>query len=334
MTGPRITGGAASGAGEPPSDVAARAAADAAARAAADRAAADAAAKAAAKAAARSAADAAAKAAADTAARSATDTAARAAADAAARVAADAAARSAADKAAADAAARIAADKAARSAADAAAKTAARTAADAATRTAADAGISLPDAPQAIAKAILTAQRDASEAYDAAIHAALGDKGGPLRDVPDAYRDAVEKAMRFRTNLGADVKDLTGPERARLSLSQRQAAQKIIDDLTNRGLTGFTDSAGRNWSLDRYADMATRTASQRMHLSSQLSKMAQAGNDVVTVENDVGPCDLCDPFVGEELSLSGDGPQTSLSDAVDAGLLHPNCRCEIVLVPS
>jgi hypothetical protein len=140
--------------------------------------------------------------------------------------------------------------------------------------------------------------------------------------------------MRFRTNLGADVKDLTGPERAKLSLSQRQAAQKIIGDLSDRGLTGFTDSAGRNWSLDRYADMATRTASQRMHLSSQLSLMAQAGNDVVTVENDVGPCDLCDPFVGEELSLSGDGPQTSLSDAVDAGLLHPNCRCEIVLVPS
>jgi hypothetical protein len=71
-----------------------------------------------------------------------------------------------------------------------------------------------------------------------------------------------------------------------------------------------------------------------MHLSSQLSNMAQAGNDVVTVENDVGPCDLCDPFVGEELSLSGDGPQTSLSDAVDAGLLHPNCRCEIVPVTS
>src|ERR1039457_2800917 len=126
-----------------------------------------------------------------------------------------------------------------------------------AAKAASDTGKPLPDAPQAIARAILTAQRDAGESYGAAIHAALGDKGGPLRDVPDAYRDAVEKAMRFRTNLGADVKDLTGPERARLSLSQRQAAQKIIDDLSDRGLTGFTDSAGRNWSLDRYADMAT-----------------------------------------------------------------------------
>src|ERR1035438_7235498 len=149
----------------------------------------------------------------------------------------------------------------------------------AAAKAASDTGKPLPDAPQAIAKAILAAQKDAGEAYDAAIHAALGDQGGPLRTVPDAYRDAVEKAMRLRTNLGADVKALTGPERARLSLSQRQAAQKIIGDLSDRGLTGFTDSAGRNWGLDRYADMATRTASQRMHLSWQLSNMAQAGNN-------------------------------------------------------
>src|ERR1035441_6192993 len=124
----------------------------------------------------------------------------------------------------------------------------------AAAKAASDTGKPLPDAPQAIARAILTAQKDAGEAYDAAIHAALGDQGGPLRAVPDAYRDAVEKAMRLRTNLGADVKDLTGPERARLSLSQRQAAQKIIGDLSDRGLTGFTDSAGRNWGLDRRSE--------------------------------------------------------------------------------
>jgi hypothetical protein len=207
----------------------------------------------------------------------------------------------------------------------------------------------LPDAPAQIAKAILTAQQDAGQAFDAAMRAALGGKGAPLPPPGSPYRDAVEKAMRRLTGIGEDVKDLTGKERAAQSLSRLRAAQTVMNDLASRGLTGFTDSAGRRWSLDAYAEMSTRTAASRMHLSAQLSSIMQAGNDLVIVDNPSmsAPCPLCRPYEGTVIALSGSGTGTStitdasgtkrtekingtLADAVAHGLLHPNCRHSLV----
>lgn len=207
---------------------------------------------------------------------------------------------------------------------------------------------SLPDAPDQIAQAVLNAQQDAGQAFDAAMYAALGGKGSPL-PASNPYRDVVDKAMRRLTGIGEDVKDLTGPERAAQSLSRLQASQVVLNDLAARGLTGFTDSKGRRWSLDAYAEMATRTAASRLHLSTQLSLMAQAGNDLVIVDDPsmAAPCPLCRPYEGKVLSLSGKSKgsstitdasgtertetvMTSLADAVAHGLLHPNCRHSLI----
>jgi hypothetical protein len=118
-----------------------------------------------------------------------------------------------------------------------------------------------------------------------------------------------------------------------------------MNDLASRGLTGFTDSAGRRWSLDAYAEMATRTAASRMHLSAQLSLMGQHGFDLVIVDTATreAPCPMCRPWIGQVLSLSGatggisvitdaSGMQRTaiikgtVAEAVASGLLHPNCR--------
>jgi type II secretory pathway pseudopilin PulG len=206
----------------------------------------------------------------------------------------------------------------------------------------------LPGAPGQIDKAVLNAQRDAGQAFDAAMFAALGGKGSPLPP-SNPYRDAVDKAMRRLTGIGADVKDLTGAERAAQSLSRLKASQVVLDDLASQGLTGFTDSRGRRWSLDAYAEMATRTAASRLHLSTQLGMMAEAGNDLVIVDNPskAAPCPLCRPYEGKVLSLSGkttgastitdasgvertEQVMTSLADAVAHGLLHPNCRHSLI----
>lgn len=204
---------------------------------------------------------------------------------------------------------------------------------------------SLPDAPDQIAQAVLNAQQDAGQAFDAAMYVALGGKGSPL-PASNPYRDVVDKAMRRLTGIGADVKDLTGPERAAQSLSRLQASQVVLNDLAARGLTGYTDSKGRRWSLDAYAEMATRTAASRLHLSTQLASMAQAGNRLVIIDDPsmTAPCPKCRPWIGRVVALSGDGSGTStitdangtvrtetiagtLAEAIAAGLHHPNCRC-------
>lgn len=168
--------------------------------------------------------------------------------------------------------------------------------------------------------------RDISALYQAQMDQAKGSKGGPYRDADDAHKAAVQAA--------------TGEKMSRL-----KQAQKVMDDLASRGITGFTDKAGRNWSLSAYAEMATRTAQSRLILQNQLKMMGPAGVTLVIVDNPAmeAPCKLCRPFEGRVLALTGDGTGTStitdasgvqrteqiagtLADAVAAGLMHPNCR--------
>lgn len=193
-------------------------------------------------------------------------------------------------------------------------------------------GGQLPDAPDQIAAAVLNAAQDAGAAFDAAMTAALGDKGGPFRPDQDAYREAAIRAMGMK-------------------LSRLARAQKVMDLLAGRGITGFTDKAGRRWELGSYAEMAVRTATSRLHLSNQLARMAAAGLDLVIVDNPAmeAACPLCRPWEGRVLSLTGQtaaGTLSAITDAhgvhrtsrvagtlaraVAAGLLHPNCRHSLV----
>lgn len=210
-------------------------------------------------------------------------------------------------------------------------------------------GGDLPDAPQQIAKAILTAHQNAGEMFDAAMQAALGMKGLPVPPTPGPYRQIVEQAMRDRAGIGANVAGLSGTARAQQGLSQLQVTQRIMDDIAARGLTGYVDSRGRRWELGAYAEMAVRTAQSRMALRQQLAKMAAAGNTLVIVDNPSmeAACKKCRPWEGRVLSLTdqSSGPASitdahgvrrteqvagTLSTAVAAGLLHPNCRHSLI----
>lgn len=184
--------------------------------------------------------------------------------------------------------------------------------------------------------------KNASELYQDQMDEAKGSKGGPFRDIDDAHRAAVRAAM--------DEK-----------MSRLKQAQKVMDDLARQGITGFTDKAGRNWSLSAYAEMATRTAQSRLILQQQLHRMGPAGITLVVVDNPAmeAACPRCRPWEGRVLSLvpfeagssstitDASGQQRTeqiagtLAEAVTAGLLHPNCRHSLLpwhsgsgLVPS
>lgn len=164
-----------------------------------------------------------------------------------------------------------------------------------------------------------------------------------LRDAEDVYQAAAKAATDQLRGAGGR----TGAERAQRTLSALQATQRMMDDLANHGLTGFTDRAGRRWSLAAYSEMTIRTAASRLHLETQLALMGPAGLDLVYVD---GPsaemaCSRCAPFEGQVLSLSGTHAPgltvaatdvrgvrhqvtvaASLADARRRGFLHPMCR--------
>lgn len=157
------------------------------------------------------------------------------------------------------------------------------------------------------------------------------------RNVPDIYQTAVIDATAESPG-GLPV----GP----YSAERIRMAQKALDTLTDHGITGFTDRAGRNWDLLAYVEMATRTAVSNAYDNVLNAVMLNAGHDLIWTfsHSTEGSCPLCIPWLGRVLSLTGSttGPVSivdaggqrvsvdvagTLNEARAAGFRHPNCRC-------
>lgn len=163
-------------------------------------------------------------------------------------------------------------------------------------------------------------------------HSALTNVQTALNQVPrllgGVYQDAIQ----------AGVGELLGGTVTRL-----QAAQHVLDELASRGVTGYQDSAGRNWSLESYIEMNVRTGAGHAAVQGHVDALAASGVDLVIVSDAPRECPLCRPYERQILSISGqvgriiepsgrDGSPTvvdvfaSLEDARAAGFQHPNCR--------
>lgn len=157
-----------------------------------------------------------------------------------------------------------------------------------------------------------------------------------LRAVPDAYRSIIGRASSS-TLLGG--------------LTRRQAAQRALDTFASHGITGFVDSAGRNWQMASYAEMAVRSATGRAAVQGHIDRLEAIGQQLVTVSAAPLECPLCRPWEGEVLAINGQaGPHTlrlqhatearqsvvvhvagSLVEARAAGLFHCNCHHSLSL---
>lgn len=135
---------------------------------------------------------------------------------------------------------------------------------------------------------------------------------GILRTADDIYRSTVAAgASRI----------LTG------TATRREAAQSVLNEFANAGVTGFVDSAGRSWDMASYAETALRAVTGRAAVSGHAETLEANGHDLVIVSDAPEECEICRPWEGEVLSLSGTDPNyPSLAEAEADGLFHPNCR--------
>lgn len=132
------------------------------------------------------------------------------------------------------------------------------------------------------------------------------------------------------------------------TVTRVQATQTVLDQLAKRGISGFRDQAGRNWSLESYAEMAVRTGAGHAAVQGHVDSLAASGFDLIIVSDAPRECPLCRPFERKVLSISGQvgaviepsaltgDPVTvnvtaSLAAARAAGFQHPNCRHTISL---
>lgn len=164
--------------------------------------------------------------------------------------------------------------------------------------------------------------------------------GRILREPLDIYRSVVARVAATPL-LGA--------------LTRRQAAGRVLDGFAARGVTSFTDTAGRRWNMASYAEMAVRSVTARAAITGHVEQLTALGQQLVIVSDAPLECPLCRPWEGEVLAINGaSGPHTlrlphaiqptglraafrpletvavhvagSLPEARAAGLLHPNCR--------
>jgi hypothetical protein len=132
-----------------------------------------------------------------------------------------------------------------------------------------------------------------------------------LRNTDDAYRNIISQ-------LSTGV--LTGVE------TKQQVAQRALNAFAAKGITGFTDKAGRKWNLGSYIDMAVRTTTARAALQGHVDRATELGYDLIRVSNLYSTCPICAPWNGAILSVSGNTLKyKSLESAKAAGLFHPNC---------
>ena len=96
-------------------------------------------------------------------------------------------------------------------------------------------------------------------------------------------------------------------------------------------LVAMIDKGGRKWKLEVYAEMLARTKLIESANTGMTNRLLREGFDLVQVSQHSGACELCVPWEGEILSISGrtEGYST-VDDAKAAGLFHPNCKHRLV----
>ena len=158
---------------------------------------------------------------------------------------------------------------------------------------------------------------------EALIEAVAGDldkaEHAIFRFADDVYRQTI-----FRAQMYLDTGTMT----------LRQAVDLATKDFLDQGITCIEYKDGRRVNIASYVEMALRTASQRATFMADGEKRNRWGVHTIFVSAHANACDLCIPWQGkvliDDVYSSGirprDGNYPLLSEAMDKGLLHPNCR--------
>lgn len=146
-----------------------------------------------------------------------------------------------------------------------------------------------------------------------------------LRGASDVYTAVIARAVSGT---------LTG------TATRLQDAEQALAEFASRGVAAFTDTAGRQWSMASYTEMATRSATMQAAVQGHLDRLEDAGIPLIQVSDSSRECPRCRPWEGKILSR---GPVSALmpdvttgrmvaiqvdgtlDQAVAAGLFHPNC---------
>ena len=127
-----------------------------------------------------------------------------------------------------------------------------------------------------------------------------------LRDVADAYR-RIAQVVGTRSIISGEDRTVR--------------LQGALNEYARRGITGFVDRGGRRWGVDSYAEMSLRTAVNRAQNQGRRDQYAAHGIDLIVTSSHMGCSDLCYPYQGRILSMTGPAGTRVIEDEVNGGTI-------------
>lgn len=139
-----------------------------------------------------------------------------------------------------------------------------------------------------------------------------------LRMVDDVYRKVV---------FNAEVYHSTG------ATTLNSAVDMATRDFLSRGINCIEYENGARVGIDSYAEMALRTAGTRAKLQGESAVRDEYGINTIIVTARSVACPMCSEWIGKVLYDDvysnieiTDSKYPRLSEAMNAGLYHPNCK--------
>lgn len=172
---------------------------------------------------------------------------------------------------------------------------------------------------------------------------------GAFNGVSQQAVEALQRSLTLRFDdamqtIGRRVEDVYAREQRRVALhsvlgaapSPDAAAKELQARLLKEGATGFVDKAGRQWPLDTYAKMATRTITREAVVQGAMGRMVSHGIALARVTTHPNACEICQPFQGTLVDIANSGitewQGEAVSDASTVAPYHPNCACSLMPV--
>lgn len=150
-------------------------------------------------------------------------------------------------------------------------------------------------------------------------------------DFKNLVQNTAEEALKIMNNNTAAV--ITGAE------SRQQALRKTIQQFNEKGITGFVDKRGRNWTPEAYVNMAMRTTAGSVANEVQTARCEDMGVNLIQIDSHSGARPKCAKDQGKIFDLNnGSGytedlngrkiryyPWNSSSYGEPDGILGINC---------
>ncbi len=110
---------------------------------------------------------------------------------------------------------------------------------------------------------------------------------------------------------------------------QKKIVERALDKFARLGITGFVDRRGRRYDLTSYVEMAVRTAVTHAEIEAYTQQLAEAGHDLIIVSDVPGACELCQPFEGQIISISGSTVGAITRDTISGRAIAVNVMCSL-----